>query len=184
MIEVLYQTKLSVFTFKDIALLLKESNVNALKSKINYYVQVHKIKQVRKGIYCLPDFDTEELACKLYAPTYISLEYVLQKEGVIFQYQESITSLCSLSRTVVMDEKTYVYRKIKNEILFNMIGVNRTENKSIASKERAILDTLYMNKDFHFDNLRNLDKDLIKELLMKVYCNQALTQRAKRILNV
>jgi hypothetical protein len=57
-------------------------------------------------------------------------------------------------------------------------------NINIATKERAILDLLYLKKDYYFDNLNGLDKDLIRELLSTVYCNKALSKRAKRILDV
>jgi len=182
--ESLYKTKQTVFAFKEISLLLSESNINALKSKINYYVRSGKLTQVRRGIYCLESYDKEELACKLYSPTYISLEYVLQKEGVIFQYQETITSLSGLTRLVLMGEQKYSYRKIKRDILLDTTGVKMLNNINIATKERAILDILYMNKDYYFDNLTSINKTAINNMLEKVYECKALTQRAKRILNV
>ena len=184
MIEKLYKTHKTVFTFREIAMILSEENKDSLKSRINYYVKAKRLNNVRKGLYCLDEYSKEELACKLYTPTYLSLEYVLQKEGVIFQYQNDLTIISYLSRNIMMESIQYSYRKIKKDILFNTKGIIRGENINIATKERAILDILYLKKDFYFDNLNNIDFELIDQLLEQVYCSYALSMRAKRLLNV
>jgi len=184
MIETLYKTKKTVFTFNEVSMLLGETDALLLKSKINYYVKTKKLKNPRRGIYSLPEYSKEELACKLYTPNYLSLEYVLQKEGVIFQYQEEISIVSYLSRRVTMDHTNFSYKKIKKEILLNTKGITMNNDINIATKERAILDMLYLKKDYYFDNLNGLNKDLISELLATVYCNKALSKRAKRVLNV
>ena len=52
----------------------------------------------------------EELACTLYTPSYISLEYVLQKAGVVFQYDERITAVSYLRRSIDIQFQN-AYRK-------------------------------------------------------------------------
>ena len=57
----------------------------------------------------------------------------------------------------------------------------RQENKdyySIASKERAFLDVVYLNKDYHFDNLANLNWDKVFEIL-PIYHNKRLDKKVK-----
>ncbi len=89
---------------------------------MNYFVRKGKLLRPRKGIYVKPHYNPEELACTLYTPSYISLEYVLQKAGVIFQYDERITVVSYLSRSVDIEGRTYAYRKISDRGMLNGLG--------------------------------------------------------------
>ena len=177
---IIYNNNRTVYTFSNIALLTGESNAAKLSNKLNYYVHSGKLLNPRKGIYAKNNYNPEELACLLYTPSYISLEYVLQKAGVIFQYDERITAVSYLSRTVEIDKNVYQYRKIKNEILIDMSGIIRSNNLNIASPERAFLDVMYLNASYYFDNINSLNKNVIYELL-PVYNSKILTERINNI---
>ena len=176
----IYNNNRTVYTFSNIALLTGESNAAKLSNKLNYYVHSGKLLNPRKGIYAKNNYNPEELACLLYTPSYISLEYVLQKACVIFQYDEKITAVSYLSRTVEIDKNVYQYRKIKNEILIDMSGIIRSNNLNIASPERAFLDVMYLNASYYFDNINSLNKNVIYELL-PVYNSKILTERINNI---
>jgi len=176
----IYNNNRTVYTFSNIALLTGESNAAKLSNKLNYYVHSGKLLNPRKGIYAKNNYNPEELACLLYTPSYISLEYVLQKAGVIFQYDEKITVVSYLSRTVEIDKNVYQYRKIKNEILIDLSGIIRSNNLNIASPERAFLDVMYLNASYYFDNINSLNKNIIYELL-PVYNSKILTERINNI---
>ena len=176
----IYNNNRTVYTFSNIALLTGESNAAKLSNKLNYYVHSGKLLNPRKGIYAKNNYNPEELACLLYTPSYISLEYVLQKAGVIFQYDEKITAVSYLSRTVEIDKNVYQYRKIKNEILIDMSCIIRSNNLNIASPERAFLDVMYLNASYYFDNINSLNKNVIYELL-PVYNSKILTERINNI---
>ena len=176
----IYNNNRTVYTFSKIALLTGESNAAKLSNKLNYYVHSGKLLNPRKGIYAKNNYNPEELACLLYTPSYISLEYVLQKAGVIFQYDEKITAVSYLSRTVEIDKNVYQYRKIKNEILIDMSGIIRSNNLNIATPERAFLDVMYLNASYYFDNINSLNKNIIYELL-PVYNSKILTERINNI---
>lgn len=177
---IIYNNNRTVYTFSNIALLTGESNAAKLSNKLNYYVHSGKLLNPRKGIYAKNNYNPEELACLLYTPSYISLEYVLQKAGVIFQYDEKITAVSYLSRTVEIDKNVYQYRKIKNEILIDMSGIIRSNNLNIASPERAFLDVMYLNASYYFDNINSLNKNVIYELL-PVYNSKILRERINNI---
>lgn len=177
----LYNSANTVFTLPAVALLLQEDNFQSLNQRLNYYVRTGKLLRPRKGIYAKPNYNPEELACMLYTPSYLSLEYVLQKAGVIFQYDSRITAVSYLSRSINADNYSIVYRKIKNEILVNMLGINRNGNVNIASPERAFLDMLYLNSSYYFDNLHSLNEQLIREFL-PIYNSKTVTQRVNKIL--
>jgi hypothetical protein len=111
------------------------------------------------------NYDKLELAVRVFTPAYVSFETVLAREGLIFQYQDSITVASYLTREIVMDGQKYEYRKIKDSVLTNTDGVMQQENLWIASRERAFLDVLYSKTDYHFDNLRSVNWDTVESLL-------------------
>jgi hypothetical protein len=103
----IYQDNRTVFRLKDIAMLTDETNFQALNKKLNYHVRTGKLQNPRKGIYTKPDYDPEELACTLYTPSYISLESVLQKSGIVFQFDSRISIVSYLSRSIEIGHQTY-----------------------------------------------------------------------------
>ncbi len=177
----IYSDTRNVFTLADIAMLVDETTFNSLNNKLNYYVRKGQLFRPRKGIYTKPNYSPEELSCVLYTPSYLSLEYVLQKAGVIFQYDNRLTSVGYLNRTVEIENCTYSYRKVKSEILIDTQGITQTKNINIATPERAFLDLLYLDKEYYFDNLNILDKKIILNLL-PLYRSKALAVRVKKIL--
>ena len=177
-----YKDKRTVFRLNDIALLVGESNFQSLNKKLNYYVHTGKLKNPRRGIYTKPEYNPEELACNIYTPSYISLEYVLQKSGIIFQYDSGITAVSYLSRSVEVTGKDFLFRKIKGEVLVNTAGINRHENHvNIASAERAFLDLMYLNTEFYCDNLNPLNRQITYKIL-SIYKSKSLSERVKKVL--
>jgi predicted transcriptional regulator of viral defense system len=177
----LFKNKNTVFTFKEIALLWQETDINSVKRKISYYVKTKKIFRLRKGIYVKDkDYNKFELATKIYKPSYISFETVLSQSGVIFQFYSQIFVASYLTREIELDGQKYFYRKIKGSILTDPTGLEYKGTYWIATKERAFLDTLYLNKNYYFDNISVLDKEKIFEIL-PIYKNKSLEKRVKEI---
>jgi hypothetical protein len=178
----IYKDSRTVFRLNDIALLAGETNFQSLNKKLNYYVRTGKLTNPRKGIYTKPDYKPEELACSIYTLSYISLEYVLQKSGIIFQYDSGITSVSYLSRSIKVSGNMFSFRKIKGEILVNFAGIIRQANHiNIASVERAFLDLMYLNTECSLDNLNPLNKQIVFKLL-PIYQTKSMSERVKRIL--
>ncbi len=160
------RSKNTVFTFREIALLWRETNVAKLKLKVHRYVKAGKLHAIRRGIYAKDkNYDPYELAAKIYSPSYISFETVLRDEGVVFQYYGTIFAASYLSREIQCDGKHFAYRKLKDAILAHPLGLVKKGAYTIASRERALMDSLYLYKDYHFDNLRGIDWDLCFKLL-------------------
>jgi hypothetical protein len=178
----IYRDPRSVFRLNDVALLTGETNFISLNKKLNYYVRTGKLLNPRKGIYAKPGYDPRQLICILYSPSYISLDYVLQKSGVTFQYDSSISAVSYLSRHIQVGQELFRYRRIKGEILINTAGIIRhLDHINIATPERALLDLLYLDGETHFDNLNPINKDLIFKLL-PIYQSNTLNIRVKNIL--
>jgi len=179
----LYKSSRTVFRIMDIAMLLNIEKPESFRKILNYYVKTGKLLNPRRGFYAKEGYKPEELACLLYPPTYISLEYVLQRAGVVFQYDSAITNVSYLTREVKIDNQTFRYRQMKGEILVNTTGIIlNKDNINIATPERAFLDTIYLNGAMYFDNLRPLKRDLIDRIL-PIYNSNILTKRVKKILD-
>jgi hypothetical protein len=167
----------TVFTFKDIALIWGETNADLAKKRIYRYVKAGKLYAIRRGIYAKDtNYDKFELATKIFTPSYISMETVLAKEGVIFQHYSQIFAVSYLTRELFCDGQTYVFRKIKDSVLANPFGIEKKGNFSIATKERAFLDMLYLSKEYHFDNLTLIDWEKCFQML-EMYENKAMAKR-------
>lgn len=157
-------------------------NVKDLSKSLNYYVKNGLLLNPRKGIYAKKNYSKEELACSVFRPSYISLEYVLGRAGVTYQYSEEFTSVSYLSRTIEIDGCVYSYRRLKPEILFNRDGIIQNDNIYVATPERAFLDVLYLSAGLvYFDNLRPLNKTLIKQLL-PIYSSKKLVERTSQLI--
>ena len=178
----IYLDSKTVFRLIDIAMLTGETDFQSLNRSLNYFVRTGKLGNPRKGIYTKPSFSPEEMANTIYTPSYVSLQYVLQREGVIFQYDSGITSISYLSRTINVGNKQLSYRKIKETILVNTTGLLQKEGIiNIASPERAFLDLLYLESRFYFDNINVLDKSLVFNIL-PIYESKALTRRVEKLM--
>ena len=177
----IYKDSRTVFKINDIALLINSGNP-LLYQKLNKLVKKGKLLNIRKGIYAKEGYKSEELACLLYTPTYISLGYVLQRSGIIFQYDSAITNVCYLNREVYVNGQSIQYRQVKREILLNTLGIMNKNNINIAIAERAFLDTLYLNGYFYFDNVKQLNINKIQELL-PIYNSASLIRETEKILN-
>ena len=167
----------TVFTFKDIALIWGDTDINSAIAGVNYYVKKGQLYRIRRGVYAKDrHYDRFELATKIFTPSYISIETVLAREGVIFQHYGQIFAVSYLTREIACGGQTYVFRKIKDSVLANPDGIEKKGNYSIATKERAFLDMLYLSKEYHFDNLTLIDWDKCFEILA-MYENKAMAQR-------
>jgi hypothetical protein len=63
------------------------------------------------------------------------------------------------SRLYTIDTTTYIYHKIKNDILLNPIGIITTPTTMIASPERALCDMLYLYPKMSVENIDILDRN-------------------------
>lgn len=173
------RSKATVFTFKEILLASEQTSPSLLKKRLNYYVQKGELHHIRRGLYAKDEhYDKLELATKIFTPAYVSFETILAEAGVIFQYYSTVFVATYQSREIVCDGASYTFKKIKDAILVNGAGIENRGTYFAASPERAFLDVLYLNKDYHFDNLSPLDLKKI-EALLPVYNNKRMGRRVR-----
>jgi predicted transcriptional regulator of viral defense system len=179
-IAAIYKSTSTVFTPQELAALWGITSAGYLRARIQYYIKKGYLSRIYQGIYAKNknDFNVLEAANKLRAPSYVSLETVLAKEGIIFQKYSSVFLISYASKTVTTPIGEFVYKKIKDTVLFDRRGVVSAVTYLSASKERAFLDAVYLYKDYHFDNLKSLDWDKVSELA-KIYRTAALEKRIR-----
>lgn len=178
-ISTILRSKKTVFSFKDIALLWGDSG-NAARVRVNYYIKNGDLYRIRQGLYAKDkNYNKFEFAVKVYTPSYVSFETVLAKAGIIFQLYGQIFVASYLTREIIADEQKYSYKKIKDSVLTNNAGIEHKEDYSIASPERAFLDVVYLNKDYHFDNFSNIDWNKVFEIL-PIYNNKQMEKKVKK----
>lgn len=123
------------------------------RSKIAARFLLHRLKQngaitsVKRGIYTLTDTEIPDpyLANKIYAPSYVSLEYALSYHQVIPEVVYEITSVTTkITRQFETGGKLFTYRKIQRDA-FTGYSVEKQKGVSfqIADPEKAFVDTQY-----------------------------------------
>lgn len=180
-LESILRSPKTVFSYKDVALLWRESNSEAVKVRLSYYARQGKLYRIRRGLYAKDkNYNKFELATRIFTPSYLSFETVLAKEGVIFQFYDEIFVASYLTREIEVDGQVYSFRRIKAPLLTNAVGVEHRDETSIATKERAFLDMLYLNTEYYLDNVGSLDWGKVFEIL-PVYGNRRMAERVAKL---
>ncbi|KKR33058.1 MAG: hypothetical protein UU37_C0003G0018 [Candidatus Gottesmanbacteria bacterium GW2011_GWA2_41_12] len=140
-------------TKPELSLLLGKKGKN-LDKKISAMLAKGELVSLKKGLYISQSYLSPEkgrieefIANVLYYPSYLSLEYVLWKEGVIPEAVYNYTSVSSkTTRQFTNDLGTFLYRYIKPTLFtgFNYILFSENYRVKIASRAKALFDFLYL----------------------------------------
>ena len=172
----IYKLSQNVFSLAELMLLYPNIKYINLKRRINNLVKTGKLLSPTRGIYAKDDYKLVELACKIYTPSYVSLETILAKSGVIFQKYDSVFVISHISRNLSVGMNKIIYKRLRNEILLNNLEIKKIGECFEATKERAFTDAIYLYRDYHFDNLSGLDWNIVLEL-SKIYKSKAMDKR-------
>ena len=179
LIAQLYASSKTILTTKDIALIWGETNTANLLAKIKYYAKQGSLIRLTRGVFAKnKEYEVKELATSIYTPSYVSFETVLREAGIIFQHHDATFVASPYPMIKKIDGHTIVFRKLKDSILFNGLGIKKEKGYSIATPGRAFLDTIYLSPKFYFDNLRSINWEMCFELV-KIYENKQLIKRLK-----
>ena len=182
-INTILSSSRTVFTTQWLAMMDSTRTRESLNNSLRYYARTGVLHSPRNGIYTKPTYNEQEMACALLKPSYISLEYVLARAGVTFQYSDEITCISYQTRTIEVDGRAYSFRKINPMIWANMQGIEQRDNIAIATPERAFLDMMYLSSgQCYFDNLHPLNKKKVQQLL-PLYNSPTLTKRVEALLS-
>ena len=147
----------------------------ALYENIQRWIKSDILIQLKKGLYVTrKHLDTlqnktqyiEFLANQLRTPSYLSMEYMLQKHGVLTESVFSYTSITPKSKRIYQNKLgTFLYRSI-NPKFFTGYKMYKSAKYEIyeASKEKALFDYLYLK----FFRQKLLDKPLVDSLRLNL----------------
>jgi hypothetical protein len=177
----LLRIRQTVFSFKELMLLWGGIDGRTARARVHYYVKNNDLYHLRRGLYAKDkNYERFELATRIFTPSYISFETVLGAGGITFQYFDRIFVASYQSKEIVCDTQTFVFKTIKSSIITDLAGIENRERYYIASLERAFLDVVYLNKDYHFDNLSPLDWDKVYRLLPIYGGNKRMGKNVKQ----
>lgn len=157
-----------LFHTQDLAIIWEIENKNTLYTTIKRYLQKGILIPIHKGFYAtvpLEKINPVRLGIGyLHTFAYLSCESVLIKSGVIFQKENYITFVSSVSKKFTIGNFSFLVRKMKEEFLYNDAGIIKKEGIWEASLERAVADILYFNPYYHFDNPKKINWRKVKEI--------------------
>lgn len=167
--EELLNRKVRIFTPLEFMRIFPASPAS-IKYFLEEQVDAGLLLRLKKGLYTLrTDLPSEEeIANKLWQPSYLSFEYALAYYNILPEMTYIITSATTkTTRIFALDYQTFGYYTIKKEAYTGYV-LQRTERKSflIAEPEKALVDYLYfvsIGKRPENDRLNtsNLDKGKI-----------------------
>ncbi|MCX6733831.1 MAG: hypothetical protein NTX63_03375 [Candidatus Peregrinibacteria bacterium] len=147
-----------------------------LNGRIQRALKSGKLLKLKKGMYVvaenyIQESDktklTEFVASQLYRPSYISLEYVLEKHGMLTRADGPIliTSITTKNTSNFKNfAGNYTYRNVKPSIYFGFEKVIFRDNAyHIATKAKALFDHLYLNAKLDCRNGKRLYNQIFKE---------------------
>lgn len=170
MIKTISRTGRRIFTVADIAKLVGSNNANTIYKTVERLIKNGILSKLNKGLYfatATPP-DLFEIANGLYVPSYVSLESALYRYGVVSQAPYTITSVStnrSKKKTALNNEFEYTHLNPKY-----FFGYVRDRDILIASREKALLDLLYLvSKNSRSFNFEGIDWKTINRKEFKVY---------------
>lgn len=176
----LLNSKKTVFSKNDIKNILDFKTKKALDLFLYRAKKDLVLENPYYGIYTFKNYDILEFASKLKKKSYISLETVLKKESVIFQYYDSIFLISDNTFTKTINNQKYSFNKIRDSILLNPLWIEFKNNYMIASVERAICDRIYLSADYYFDDISWINFEKLEEI-SKIY-NKRVIKEVKNLI--
>lgn len=145
----LQQDSSPFWTIESIAVLL---NISRESSRVlcTRYVKNGVLIRLKRNFYLLRDrvlrlntLDLFHLSNFLQTPSYVSFMSALAYHEVTTQLPRTVIEAVNPLRTITLDADalSFVYRKITPHLYF---GFERIDNVFVATKEKALLDCLYL----------------------------------------
>lgn len=144
--DILQEKGIAVFTPQEFSRFFKTSP-RQTRYFLEAYTKRSFLVRLKKNLYALKTkLPSEEIiANALYKPSYLSLEYVLSRHGIIPESTYSITSITTRATAdFSVLGKEFLYRKIKKAAYIGYVP-EKIDGKTIfiAEPEKALTDYLY-----------------------------------------
>jgi len=171
-------TNKTVFTLDDLSVIWGQSKRSNTSQSAKEYARAGELIRLRRGLYALPKTAPAPtvVAGKLVTPSYMTGETVLKKYGLTYQMDNRVTSAALVSRKIELGGTVYVYYKFHENIFFNPRGVSDEGGVTMATRERAIADLVYLHGDHYpFEDLSGVDWPELMEI-GKIYEKKSVVE--------
>jgi hypothetical protein len=162
----------NIYHTNDLAILWNIANKNTLYTTIKRYVQKGVLIPIFKGLYStvpISDLNPLELGrAIIHRYTYLTTESVLAQAGIITQVTYAYTFASSLSKKATVGSFSFLFRRLKDEYLYNPAGILNKDGNFVATTERAVADMIYFNPKYHFDFSGSIDFEKVRRLQKEI----------------
>jgi len=170
LMKAINRTGRRIFSAVDIAKMVGSNNKNTIYKTVERLTRNGILTRITNGVYSAVTTppDLFEIANSLYVPSYVSLESALYRYGVISQAPYTITSVSTnKSKRKTAFNNEFEYTHLNSKYFF---GYVRDRHVLIASREKALLDLLYLvSKNSRSFNFEGIDWKAINRKEFKAY---------------
>lgn len=138
------QMKKQPFAFEEACVVAFRTPPSTLKVQLHLWKAAGEILSLKKGLYMFADKDADiaSIAGALCSPSYISLEYALNRYGLLPDIPFAVTLVTTkTTRKFNTPRGHFTYQKIP---IRAFMGFN--PKTLMAEREKAIVDYLYLNQ--------------------------------------
>lgn len=172
------------YTYNDIAKIADLSDAS-LRVGLNRLVKQEELVRLGRGIYALPEraIDEEKLAAEIYAPSYLSLETILSRAGVLSQIPVHLTFVtANRSKKIMLGNRQIIYHHLQPALWW---GYEQQNGVPAASPEKALLDAIYLSLNGYASvstdwDYSRLDKKRLEQLAKR--CPKKVRQRLVQLI--
>jgi hypothetical protein len=174
-----------IFTLDDLSVIWSQNKRSNTSQSAKEYARAGDLVRLRRGLYALSSAKptVAEIASKLVVPSYLTGETVLKKYGLSFQMDERITSAALVSKKIRLGGALYTYYKFNDDIFYNRRGVIEENGVTMATRERAVADLIYLNgASFAFEDLTDIDWPKLTEI-GQIYGKKSVVENIEKLRN-
>lgn len=174
--EILLKQPQKIFRTADLEILWAVNNKNTLYQTIQRMIKKGSLIPLQKGLYSLlplNQLDPVELGFRIINQfCYLSTESILSQAGTINQPARKITFVSATNKNISLGSYSFLSRQMKDQLLHNPAGIiQRKDGVLIASLERAVVDMLYFQPNYHFDAPNSINWEQVQEIKKQLYDN-------------
>ncbi|MBU0649789.1 hypothetical protein KKG63_01140 [Patescibacteria group bacterium] len=173
--ELRAKIKTPIFSRNDVIKLFPDEPENQINTQLHRIAARGGLIGLKRGVYLFSDTKIDEfvIANRLYTPSYVSLESVLNTSGIIPDITATVTSVTPItSKKFNTPVGNFTYSKIARNLFFGYQSIIDQQSGlyyEIASPEKAFLDFIYIRRMRDLSESRidisGLDKSLLTNYL-------------------
>jgi predicted transcriptional regulator of viral defense system len=169
------------FSLKDLKKIspLKE---DSLKVALNRLVASGELIKLGHQLYAqdIAKINLEQLACAVYAPSYLSCETALAYHHILSQQPWHLTLVTAKrSKVICVANKNLIYHHLKPNLFWGNQIIN---NRMIAEPEKAFLDQAYLSLNGYSKlDLEEMNLKFLNKVKLIKYCHKFQNKKLTKL---